>query len=539
MAELSRRALLTRAAVVGAGAVSAGTFAGAAPAAAEQTHRAGCSPFDPVTIQPGDVRYDSFLRGHNTRFAGRPERVTVAGSADDVVAALGRAVGAGRRVTVRSGGHCLENFTTTSDINDLIDLSQMSDVYFDDERQAFALGPGAMVQPLQGTLFKGWGVTMPSAGCSEVCVGGHILGGGYNFYSRIHGFAVDHLHAVEVVVVDAAGQPRKVVATRSESDPNRDLWWAHTGGGGGNFGIVTKYWLRSPGVASTDPSRLLPRPDNQRVRTVMWSWESLSQQDFVTIVRNYSRWFEQHSAPGTKEVQVWAAFALLHRAAGVISLTLGVGKSVEGGEAMLDQVVAAIGTGVGVRPSSDSVDDVPWYSRDNWYWGPSGRQKDKTADLRKSYTDEQLATIYRYLSDDSFGYPDTQVHLAALGGTINAVHRNATASPHRDSIFRVYFTPGIWRNPADDDKYIAWVRNIYRDVYATTGGVPVPNEINGGAYINYPDRDLADPEWNRSGVPWHTMYYGDNYARLQQVKRRYDPRSVFRHALSIQPAYRR
>ncbi len=536
MAELGRRALFTRAAVVGAGAVSAGSFVAAAPAAAERSGRTECSPFDPVTIEPGDVRYDSFLRQHNTRFSGRPDRVTVAGSAQDVVDALGRAVGAGRRVSVRSGGHCLENFTTTSDIADLIDLSQMSDVYFDDERKAFALGPGAMVQPLQGTLFKGWGVTMPSAGCSEVCVGGHILGGGYNFYSRIHGYAVDHLDAVEVVVVDANGQPRKVVATRSASDPNRDLWWAHTGGGGGNFGIVTKYWLRSPGVRSNDPGRLLPRPDNQLFRSVSWSWDSLSQQDFITLVRNYSLWFERHSAPGTREVQVWAAFALMHKAAGVISLTLGVGESVEGGEAMLDQLVADITAGVSVRPVSDSTDYVPWFTRDNWYWGPGGRQKDKTADLRKSYSVEQLATIHRYLTDESFGHPDTQVHLAALGGTINAVSRNATASPHRDSIFRVYFTPGIWRDPAEDEKYIAWVRNIYRDVYASTGGVPVPNAVNGGAYINYPDRDLADPAWNKSGVPWHTMYYGDNYPRLQQVKRRYDPRSVFRHALSIQPA---
>ena len=42
---------------------------------------------------------------------------------------------------------------------------------------------------------------------------------------------------------------RSVVATRESSDPNRDLWWAHTGGGGGNFGVVTRYWFRSPGAA--------------------------------------------------------------------------------------------------------------------------------------------------------------------------------------------------------------------------------------------------------------------------------------------------
>jgi aclacinomycin oxidase len=54
--------------------------------------------------------------------------------------------------------------------------------------------------------------------------------------------------------------------------------------------------------------------------------------------------------------------------------------------------------------------------------------------------------------------------------------------------------------------------------------------------INHPDVDLADPEWNTSGVPWHTLYYKANYARLQQIKSRWDPRNVFHHALSIRPA---
>jgi aclacinomycin oxidase len=52
-------------------------------------------------------------------------------------------------------------------------------------------------------------------------------------------------------------------------------------------------------------------------------------------------------------------------------------------------------------------------------------------------------------------------------------------------------------------------------------------------YGNHPDVDLADPEWNTSGVPWHTLYYKDNYPRLQRIKARCDPRNVFHHALSI------
>jgi aclacinomycin oxidase len=80
---------------------------------------------------------------------------------------------------------------------------------------------------------------------------------------------------------------------------------------------------------------------------------------------------------------------------------------------------------------------------------------------------------------------------------------------------------------------LAWLRAFYRDLFAETGGVPVPGERNDGAMINHPDADLADPKLNTSGVPWHTFYYKDNYPRLQSVKARWDPRNVFHHALSI------
>jgi hypothetical protein len=88
--------------------------------------------------------------------------------------------------------------------------------------------------------------------------------------------AADHLYGVEVVVVDAAGAARSVVATREPSDPNRDLWWAHTGGGGGNFGVVTPYWFRSPGARAGDPAALLPKaPDSMLTFRVAWSWEDI------------------------------------------------------------------------------------------------------------------------------------------------------------------------------------------------------------------------------------------------------------------------
>ncbi|HET9257222.1 MAG TPA: hypothetical protein VFO16_18765 [Pseudonocardiaceae bacterium] len=73
-------------------------------------------------------------------------------------------------------------------------------------------------------------------------VGGHVSGGGWGMLCRQYGLIIDHLYAVEVVVVDATGKARTVVATRERNDPNRDLWWARTGGGGNSFGVVTRYW---------------------------------------------------------------------------------------------------------------------------------------------------------------------------------------------------------------------------------------------------------------------------------------------------------
>ncbi len=85
-------------------------------------------------------------------------------------------------------------------------------------------------------------------------MGGHVVGGAFGFLCRQLGLAADYLYAVEAVTVEERGQASSVVATRETSDPHRDLWWAHTGGGGGNFGVVTRYWFRSPDASTEDPA---------------------------------------------------------------------------------------------------------------------------------------------------------------------------------------------------------------------------------------------------------------------------------------------
>jgi berberine-like enzyme len=92
-----------------------------------------------------------------------------------------------------------------------------------------------------------------------------------------------------------------------------------------------------------------------------------------------------------------------------------------------------------------------------------------------------------------------------------------------------------WQHAADEARSLAWLRHFYRDLFADTGGVPVPGEITGGAASNHPDVDLIDAEWNTSGCQGTRCIYRNNYARLQKAKARWDPRNVFHHALSIRP----
>jgi hypothetical protein len=120
------------------------------------------------------------------------------------------------------------------------------------------------------------------------------------------------------------------------------------------------------------------------------------------------------------------------------------------------------------------------------------------------------------------------------GGKMNALSPQDTAVAERDSV-ALFSVGNVWGNPEEDEQHLTWNRTLYRDVFAATGGVPVPNDRTGGCYINWPDPDLLEEEWNQSGVPWSELYYGGNYKKLQEAKRRWDPRQVFNHVLSVEP----
>nr|WP_223184623.1 FAD-binding protein [Streptomyces sp. CBMA152] len=531
----SRRGLLAAGAVA-----AAASFVGPSASADTGEVTEEGTGFGPVTVRPGDTRYDSLLRGNNFRFVGRPDEIRVVGSTQQVVRAVTDAVRSGRTVAVRSGGHCFENFTADLAVRMLLDLSPMDAVGYDAARGAFSVQPGATLGHVYRTLFKGWGVTIPAGGCPEVGAGGHFAGGGYGPLSRRYGSVVDHLYGVEVVVVDREGTARAVVATREPDDPHRDLFWAHTGAGGGNFGVVTRYWLRSPGASGSDPSKLLPSaPREQLAVLVNWAWdEQMTQRAFTRLLHNFGTWHERHSAPDSPYAGLYAILIPTHHSAGGFLMTVQIDADIPNAAGMVTDFVKAVTADTGLAGKVTPL-TMPWLHPTTWPGtGEPGnvgtrRYKIKAGYLRRSFTGAQLAAIYRNLTN-STGTPGGGMLLVGYGGQVGAVPSNATAVAQRDVIMKAVYQT-IWSAESADATNLAWVRNFYRDVYADTGGVPVPGAVSDGSYINYPDTDLADPTWNTSGVPWHTLYYKDNYPRLQQIKARWDPRDVFHHALSIRP----
>ncbi|MGF1428109.1 FAD-binding oxidoreductase [Kitasatospora sp. LaBMicrA B282] len=498
----------------------------------------GCPPAGAVTVTPTDPRYGYLTaRGANRRFTSTAATIHQVFTPQQVVAAVAQEVAAGRQIAVRSGGHCLDALVDVPAVQSVIDVSQMKDVYFDPTHQAFAVESGAMLQDVYKQLLLGWGVVVPGGTCPTVGIGGYVQGGGFGSMTRQYGFCVDHLYGVEVVTVDAANNVQLVVATNDPADPNQDLWWAHTGAGGGNYGVVTRYLFRSPNATGTDPGTLLPAPPaTNLVTTVAWPWSGLTQNDFVTLVTNYGTWMAANSADGSPYASMFSALILEQASAGACAMVCEIDGTLPNAADLMSSFVAAVNAGVSA-PSKVTQVPMPWLDAQlaGLYGGSAGalnRNKGKGAYLRSPYTAAQATTLYTYLSSDTYSGLGA-LALFSFGCRANTVAPSATANPHRDSIMLSYLAT-YWSDPTQDDQHIAWLRAFYTELYGTTGGVPAPGTGTDGSYINYPDVDLADPAQNTSGIPWSTIYFKDNYARLQAIKQRYDPQNLFRHPLSVQ-----
>ena len=542
---LNRRRFLatTGAAVATSGAVTAlGTPAHAAgrpstAAAAAATPGGGAIS----TVTPDDARYADMVSGMNARLVGTPEAVKLPATTEQVVQVVREAVREDKRLVIRSGGHCFEDFVFNKEAQIVADLRLMNRVGWDEEHKAFFVEPGATLLDIYETLHNGWGVTIPGGGCHSVGAGGHFAGGGYGVLSRKHGVVIDHVYAAEVVTVDRKGKVRSVIATRDENDPHHDLLWACAGGGGGNFGIVTRYFLRTTGVEGDQPSALLPNPPKNVLYTqATWPWEKITKAGFTSLLKKYGKWSMKHNDVNSPYADMGHWLFLNHVSAGTLFLVAQIDATVPDAQKLMDGFIDFLSEAMGgVEPATLDTLDLPFMKATTYSTtggetlnNPNLRTFHKSAFMKDLFPQRQIDALYKHLTRTDYKNTYSYIVLNSAGCQINETDAAATPSPHRDAHLLMFYE-SYWHKAEDDEANIKWVRGIYQDVYADTGGVPVPNDVTDGCYINYPDVDLSDPDFNKSDSPWHELYYGDNYARLQKVKAKYDPRNFFHHRQSI------
>jgi FAD/FMN-containing dehydrogenase len=504
-----------------------------------------------IVRSAADSRYPSFLQGFNRRwFAPRVEAVYLCSTAEGTARALDDALSSsGGGVKVKCGGHCYEDFVYSGETRAVLDVTPMAAAGYDPQR-GFYLDAGGTNWGAFQALFRDFGKVLPGGSCYSVGLGGHITGGGYGLLSRLLGLTVDWLTGVEIVVKDDAAAPARVVYVSAESSGDEgDLYWALRGGGGGNFGVITRYYFATLPAA----------PQEASLVTLGFPWTGLTAEKLGDLLALYA---EVAAAPDN--LGLFGLFKLMHEAAGEIQLVVQVVG------ASRDAVRAAHADHV--MPLSRRLAEVlphqpvtrPLAGHPGWMLalpaadlqqltfyeavqtlngsGPNQRGKYKSAYMRKGFPPDQVEAIFNHLQVIPPGLQAADMTQSLLqvdtyGGAINTLSATATAIPQRSSILKLQYQT-YWQKAEDDAAFLGWIRDFYAAVYAQTGGVPDPDRDHSGTvdgcYYNYPDVDL-NAYGGRDGA-LH-LYFLDNFRRnprnLVAVKKRWDPADVFHSAQSI------
>ena len=192
-------------------------------------------------LRPGAVGWDEAIQIWNGMVAKVPALVLQPTSAHDVSEAVRFARDQGLLLSVKGGGHNIAG-TSIAERGLTLDMSLMRDVTVDRDNRLAHVAPGCLLGDVD-TATQALGLATVLGFVSETGVAGLTLGGGFGYLARRFGWAVDNLEEVEIVTAD--GHTRT-----ANRDANADLFWALRGGGG-NFGVVTRFTFRLHDVGPT------------------------------------------------------------------------------------------------------------------------------------------------------------------------------------------------------------------------------------------------------------------------------------------------
>jgi FAD/FMN-containing dehydrogenase len=435
-------------------------------------------------ITPGDAVYDQ-ARAVYGAFDPHPAVIVQAADATDVGQAVLLARERGLELAVRSGGHSLAGHSTTEE-GIVLDLRDMRRLEIDaDHRTAWAetgLTAGAYTTAVGAHgLATGFGDT------ASVGIGGLTLGGGIGYLVRKHGLTIDDLLAAELVTADG-----QLLHTDAETHP--ELFWAIRGGGG-NFGVATRFQFRLHRLEQIVGGMLLLPATSEVIARFVAEAEAAPEE--LSAIANIMK------APPMPTLPEQAHGKL------VVMAQVCWAGDLDAGERVMARFRKL------APPILDLVQPMPY---PGIYQFTEGRPEPDHEALRSLFLDAVDLPTAEAIVDhlQASTAPLGVAQLRVLGGAMARVPADATAFAHRQR--RVLVAIGaIWERPEETPVHEAWV----------SGFVAALRQGDAGVYVNF----VGDEGEERV----REAYPGATWKRLAGVKRRYDPDNLFRRNQNISP----
>lgn len=442
----------------------------------------------PVLV-PGDQGYDEARVLWNGMFDKKPALIARCKNTRDVA----EAVNFGREnqllIAIKGGGH---NSAGTGSCDDglLIDLSLMNHVEVNEDSQVVTLQGGCLLSQVDAETQK-YGLAVSSGIISHTGVGGLTLGGGFGWISRKHGLTIDSLVSAEIVT--ASGE----IVTASDSE-NPDLFWAIRGGGG-NFGVVTRFKIKAHKIGNEVFSGIIAK-EYVDLKKIMHFFRSYVRKmpDEITI------WMVVRHAPPLPFIP-----EKYHGKLVVLIPFVHLGDK-EKGEELIQPIRDAeesIGEGSGMNPWSawqQGFDPLVEHGARN-YW--------KSHHI-KELSDECIDVIDQYAQ--KMPSKECEIFIPHMEGAPSRVSSSATAFSHRKTPFLLNIHTR-WRDQADDETALKWAKDFHEATAPFSQGV----------YVNF----LSDEGKARV----RQAYTNEVWSKLLEVKRKWDPDNLFRVNQNIDP----
>ncbi|MBK8986381.1 MAG: FAD-binding oxidoreductase [Chloroflexi bacterium] len=439
-------------------------------------------------IQPGDGRYDEARQLYNGMIDKRPGLIARCVDAADVQAAVTFARENRLLLAVRGGGHNGAGLGSCDD-GLVIDLSLMKGIRVDQAASTVRVEGGCLWGDVDHATYP-YGLAVPTGFLSTTGVGGLTLGGGLGYLTRHYGLTIDNLLEVDMVLADG----RLVTASTEE---NEDLFWA-VRGGGGNFGVVTSFLFQGRPVSMVYGGPMFW--EMEHAATVMRTWREL----ILTGPDELNGWFGFHTVPPVD------MFPVEHH----LKKTAVITWCYTGDPEKAEQIFAPIRAlaplamdfaGPIPLPALQSLFDGLYPPGLQWYWNADffTELNDEVIDLHIKHA-SQLPTVH------------STMHIYPINGAAHRVGENDTAWSFREANFAQVIV-GVDPDPANNERMIQWSKAYWSALHPYSAG---------GAYVNM----MMD-----EGVDRVEAAYRHNYARLAQIKAKYDPGNLFRVNQNIKP----